>query len=98
MKIVIAEKPSVAREIAVLLGAIEKKDGYLTGNGYYVTWALGHLVSLAMPEDYGFTGFQKEALPLLPKPFLLTVRKLKKNNSYIQDDGAMKQLKIIEHL
>lgn len=98
MKIVIAEKPSVAREIAVLLGAIEKKDGYLTGNGYYVTWALGHLVSLAMPEDYGFTGFQKEALPLLPNPFLLTVRKLKKNNSYIQDDGAMKQLKIIEQL
>ncbi|WP_281335968.1 type IA DNA topoisomerase [Flavobacterium eburneipallidum] len=98
MKIVIAEKPSVAREIAFLLGAIEKKDGYLTGNGYYVTWALGHLVSLAMPEDYGFTGFQKEALPLLPNPFLLTVRKLKKNNSYIQDDGAMKQLKIIEQL
>lgn len=98
MKIVIAEKPSVAREIAVLLDAIEKKDGYLTGNGYYVTWALGHLVSLAMPEDYGFTGFQKEALPLLPNPFLLTVRKLKKNNSYIQDDGAMKQLKIIEQL
>lgn len=98
MKIVIAEKPSVAREIAVLLGAIEKKDGYLTGNGYYVTWALGHLVSLAMPEDYGFTGFQKEALPLLPNPFLLTVRKLKKNNSYIQDDGAMKQLKIIDRL
>lgn len=98
MKIVIAEKPSVAREIAVLLGAIEKKDGYLTGNGYYVTWALGHLVSLAMPEDYGFTGFQKEALPILPNPFLLTVRKLKKNNSYIQDDGAMKQLKTIENL
>ena len=98
MKIVIAEKPSVAREIAVLLGAIEKKDGYLTGNGYYVTWAFGHLVTLAMPEDYGFKGFQKEALPLLPNPFLLTVRKLKKNNSYIQDDGAMKQLKIIEQL
>lgn len=98
MKIVIAEKPSVAREIAVLLGAIEKKDGYLTGNGYYVTWAFGHLVTLALPEDYGFKGFQKESLPLLPNPFLLTVRKLKKNNSYIQDDGAMKQLKIIEQL
>lgn len=98
MKIVIAEKPSVAREIAILLGAIEKKDGYLTGNGYYVTWALGHLVSLAMPEDYGFKSFQKEVLPLLPNPFLLIVRKLKKNNSYIQDDGAMKQLKIIEQL
>ena len=98
MKIVIAEKPSVAREIAVLLGAIEKKDGYLTGNGYYVTWAFGHLVTLALPEDYGFKGFQKEALPLLPNPFLLTVRKIKKNNSYILDEGALKQLKTIENL
>ena len=98
MKIVIAEKPSVAREIAVLLGAIEKKDGYLTGNGYYVTWALGHLVTLAMPKDYGFKGFQKEALPLLPNPFLLTARKMKKNNNYVQDEGALKQLKIIEQL
>jgi DNA topoisomerase-3 len=98
MKIVIAEKPSVAREIAVLLSAIEKKDGYLTGNGYYVTWAFGHLVTLAMPEDYGFKAFQKETLPLLPNPFLLTVRKIKKNNSYTLDEGALKQLKIIELL
>jgi DNA topoisomerase-3 len=54
MKAVIAEKPSVAREIAALLGATEKLDGYLTGNGYQVTWALGHLVMLAMPEDYPY--------------------------------------------
>ncbi|MCH5685193.1 hypothetical protein LWM68_13625 [Niabella sp. W65] len=81
MKAVIAEKPSVAREIAALLGATEKKkDGYLTGNGYQVTWALGHLVGLAMPEDYGLSGFQKEALPILPAPFLLTVRKVKRTN------------------
>jgi DNA topoisomerase III len=98
MKVVIAEKPSVAREIANLLGAVEKKDGYLTGNGYYVTWAFGHLVSLAMPEEYGITGFQREALPILPKPFLLTVRKIRENNSYVPDAGALKQLKIIEQL
>ncbi|MEL1240371.1 type IA DNA topoisomerase [Flavobacterium flavipallidum] len=98
MKVVIAEKPSVAREIASLLGAIEKKDGYLTGNGYYVTWAFGHLVSLAMPEEYGIKSFQREALPILPDPFLLTLRKLKKNNSYIPDAGAMKQLKVIKQL
>lgn len=98
MKVVIAEKPSVAREIAILLGAIEKKDGYLTGNGYSVTWAFGHLVSLAMPEEYGITGFQREVLPILPNPFLLTVRKLKEKNSYIPDAGALKQLKVIEQL
>jgi DNA topoisomerase-3 len=98
MKVIIAEKPSVAREIAILLGAVEKKDGYLTGNGYYVTWAFGHLVSLAMPEEYGITGFQREALPILPNPFLLTLRKLRENNSYISDAGALKQLNIIEQL
>jgi len=98
MKAVIAEKPSVAREIAALLGATEKRDGYLIGNGYQVTWALGHLVGLAMPEDYGVSGFQKEALPILPNPFLLTVRKVKKNKTYVPDGGAVKQLKIVEQV
>jgi DNA topoisomerase-3 len=98
MKVVIAEKPSVAREIASLLGASEKKDGYLTGNGYYVTWAFGHLVGLGMPEDYGISGFQKSSLPILPNPFLLTVRKVKKDKIYTADAGALKQLKVIEHL
>jgi DNA topoisomerase-3 len=98
MKAIIAEKPSVAREIASLLGATEKRDGYLKGNGYEVTWALGHLVGLAMPEDYGVSGFQREALPILPDPFILTVRKKKKDNSYVPDSGALKQLKIIEQV
>jgi DNA topoisomerase-3 len=98
MEVVIAEKPSVAREIAVLLGASEKKDGHLTGNGYYVTWAFGHLVGLGMPEDYGISGFQKSSLPILPNPFLLTVRKVKKDKGYTADAGALKQLNVIEHL
>lgn len=98
MKAVIAEKPSVAREIASLLGAVEKKDGFLTGGGYCVTWAFGHLVELAMPEDYGITGFQKEALPILPNPFLLTPRKIKKDKGYAVDTGALKQLKTIEQV
>lgn len=98
MKAIIAEKPSVAREIAALLGATEKKDGYLTGNDYQVTWALGHLVGLAMPEDYGLSGFQREALPILPNPFLLTVRKIKRDKSYVHDSGAVRQLKIIEQV
>ncbi|SFW66933.1 type IA DNA topoisomerase [Chitinophaga sancti] len=98
MKTIIAEKPSVAREIAGLLGASKKKDGYLTGNGYLVTWAFGHLIGLGMPEDYGISGFDKTALPILPNPFLLTVRKVKKDKGYIADAGATKQLKVIKEL
>nr|WP_315155774.1 DNA topoisomerase [uncultured Flavobacterium sp.] len=96
MKAVIAEKPSVAREIALLLGATHKEDGCITGNGYIVTWAFGHLVSLGMPEDYGISGFQSESLPIVPNPFLLTARKIKKDKTYITDTGALKQLKIIK--
>ncbi|SEH88257.1 DNA topoisomerase-3 [Paenimyroides aquimaris] len=98
MKTIIAEKPSVAREIASLLGASDKKDGYLTGNGYFVTWAFGHLIGLGMPEDYGISGFDKASLPILPNPFLLTVRKVKKDKGYQADTGALKQLKVIEQL
>jgi DNA topoisomerase-3 len=98
MKTIIAEKPSVAREIASLLGASDKKDGYLTGNGYFVTWAFGHLIGLGMPEDYGISGFDKASLPILPNPFLLTVRKVKKDKEYTADTGALKQLKVIEQL
>lgn len=98
MKTVIAEKPSVAREIASLLGASDKKDGYLTGNGYFITWAFGHLIGLGMPEDYGISGFDKTSLPILPNPFILTVRKVKKDKGYQADTGALKQLKIIKEL
>jgi DNA topoisomerase III len=98
MKAIIAEKPSVAREIASLLGASEKKEGYMQGGGYLVTWAFGHLVGLGMPEDYGLAGYRTEALPILPDPFLLTVRKIKKDKSYSTDAGAARQLKIIEQV
>jgi len=95
---IIAEKPSVAREIAVLLGATEKKDGYLTGNGYFVTWAFGHLVALGMPADYGISGVKKSELPIMPNPFLLTIRKIKSDKGHVVDPGAEKQLRIIEHV
>ena len=49
-----AEKPSVAKDIARIVGADKKKDGYYEGNGYLVTWALGHLVELAEPDEYGY--------------------------------------------
>lgn len=98
MKAIIAEKPSVAREIAKLLGAHEKKEGYLSGNGYGVTWALGHLIALGMPEDYGIRGFNKASLPIFPKPFILTPKKLKKANGYEPDPSSLKQLNIIKQL
>ncbi len=98
MKTVIAEKPSVAREIASLLGASEKCEGYFSGNGYQVTWALGHLIGLAMPEDYGISGFDKSSLPILPDPFLLTVRKVKNDKVYKVDSGLVKQLRVIDKL
>ncbi|MFP8892083.1 type IA DNA topoisomerase [Chryseobacterium sp. EZn1] len=98
MKAVLAEKPSVAREIAMVLGATEKKDGYLTGNGYAVTWAFGHLITLGMPEDYGISACKKQTLPILPDPFKLTIRKVRKDKQLISDPGVSKQLKIIEKL
>lgn len=98
MKLVIAEKPSVGREIAALLGAHEKKEGYFYGNGYSVTWAFGHLISLAMTEEYGMSGFTRERLPILPDPFILTVKKIRKSQLYVVDQGAVKQLKIIDRL
>ena len=64
MKVIIAEKPSVAQGIASIVGARQWKDGYLMGDGYAVTWAFGHLVGLAMPECYGFSGFHREHLPI----------------------------------
>ncbi|WHT39497.1 DNA topoisomerase [Myroides sp. mNGS23_01] len=98
MIVILAEKPSVAREIASLVGAKTKKEGFIEGNGYCVTWAIGHLISLAMPEDYGFQGFKREALPILPRSYLLLPRKIKKVTKYTSDPGALKQLKVIDKL
>lgn len=98
MKVIIAEKPSVARDIAAIVGATSKKDGYIEGNGYCVTWAFGHLVGLAMPEAYGYTGFRRENLPILPKEFKLIPRQIKEGKEYKNDPGVMKQLKVIKDL
>jgi len=98
MKVIIAEKPSVARDIAAIVGADNRKDGYLEGNGYAVTWAFGHLVGLAMPEQYGIAGFQRENLPILPDEFKLIPRQVKDGKEYKNDPGVMKQLKIIKEL
>lgn len=98
MKVCIAEKPSVAKSIATILGASSRKDGYFEGGGYAVTWAFGHLVGLAMPEAYGITGFKRENLPILPKEFLLVPRQIKEGKEYKPAPGVMKQLNIIKEL
>lgn len=98
MRVIIAEKPSVARDIAAIVGANNRKDGYLEGNGHCVTWAFGHLIGLAMPEQYGITGFQRESLPILPAEFKLMPRQVKNGKEYKNDPGVMKQLKVIKEL
>jgi DNA topoisomerase-3 len=96
--VIIAEKPSVARSLAAVVGANHKEDGFLHGNGYAVTWALGHLVTLAMPEDYGFQGFVRENLPIIPETFILKPRQVREGKEYKPDGGALKQLKIIKQV
>lgn len=96
MKAIIAEKPSVGIDIARVVGATDKKDGYCTGNGYMVTWALGHLVSLAMPGAYGYTKTSAEDLPMLPDPFRLVSRQVRTDKGMVTDIAAAKQLKIID--
>ena len=95
---VIAEKPSVAKDIANVLNVRERHDGYLSGNGYLVTWAFGHLVQLAMPEAYGYTGFRRENLPILPQEFKYVPRQIREGKEYKPDPGVLKQLKVIKEV
>ena len=95
---VIAEKPSVAKDIANVLNVRERHDGYLSGNGYLVTWAFGHLVQLAMPEAYGYTGFRRENLPILPQEFKYIPRQIREGKEYKPDPGVLKQLKVIKEV
>lgn len=75
MKLVIAEKPSVAMSIAGVIGAKEKQDGYCQGNGYIVTWCVGHLIAGASPEEYdsAYAEWNLDTLPILPQKYKLVV-------------------------
>ena len=95
---ILAEKPSVAREIARITGATRKEEGYYTGNGYHVTWALGHLVQPALPDGYGFKGFRRDSLPVIPEVFMLIPRQVKTDKGYKADAAAVKQIKVITKL
>ncbi|MDV3115797.1 DNA topoisomerase III [Bacteroides ovatus] len=98
MKTIIAEKPSVAREIARIVGATKRKEGYFEGGGYAVTWAFGHLVQLAMPDGYGVREFVRDNLPVIPETFTLIPRQVKTEKGYKPDSGVTTQIKVITSL
>ena len=98
MKTIIAEKPSVAREIARIVGATKREEGYFEGGGFAVTWAFGHLVQLAMPDGYGIRGFVRDNLPIIPETFTLIPRQEKTEKGYKPDSGVVSQIKIIARL
>ena len=91
MIVCIAEKPSVAKDIARILGATTQCDGYMEGNGYQVTWTFGHLCELKYPEDYTsiWRGWRLETLPMIPSRFGIRLKK---------DKGVEKQFSVIERL
>jgi len=91
---IVTEKPNVGREIARVLGADRKENGYMSGNGYMVTWTYGNMLSLAMPKDTGTAWVERENFPLLPPPFL-TVRHVKTDTGWNPDINAVLQLKVI---
>ena len=88
MKLVIAEKPSVAQSIAKVIGATEKQDGYLQGGGYLVSWCVGHLIELAEPQDYDekYEKWKKDDLPIFPDPFRYRVSSETKKQFQILKD------------
>ncbi|MBR4389795.1 MAG: DNA topoisomerase 3 [Prevotella sp.] len=91
MIVCIAEKPSVARDIARIIGATQQKSGYMEGNGYQVTWTFGHLCTLKEPHDYtdAWKRWTLTSLPMIPARFGIKL---------IEDDGIKRQFAVIEHL
>ena len=91
MIVCIAEKPSVARDIAKVIGANQAKDGYMEGNGYQVTWTFGHLCTLKEPQDYTekWKYWRLEDLPMVPSSFGIKL---------IDNQGVAKQFHTIERL
>ena len=98
MKVILAEKPSVAREIASVLGIQNKSNGYFENQRFTVTWAFGHLVQLCGPEAYGYKTWAKENLPILPIQFKLQPKQTKSEKGYIDDPGVLHQLNVIRGL
>ena len=101
MKVYLAEKPSVARELATVLKIDDKQDGcfYSKDKGIAITWAFGHLLQIASPADMGYTTWSKENLPMVPDYFKIIPRQVSKPGGQKEDDkGVLHQLKIIRSL
>lgn len=98
MKAIITSNQSVAHNIARIVRATTRKEGYITGNGYMVTWTAGHLISLVMPEKYGYKRQTVSELPIITEPFQLTVKQVKADKGYKPDIAALKQLKVIDNV
>lgn len=97
MIVIIAEKPSVARELAQIVGANRREDGYISGNGYCVTWAFGHLVQIVTPESD--VPWKAENLPILPSGFYLEPgQKVGPDGKRQPDEGYVHQLEVIKRL
>ena len=97
MRLVIAEKPSVAKSLAAVLGAATRKDGYLEGGGWLVSWCLGHLAGLADAATYNpdYAKWRYDDLPILPEPWQMVVSKDKKKQFEVlkQPKNGLKSLK-----
>ena len=81
MKLIITEKPSVAKDIANVLGVGRRENGFMSGNGYYITWCVGHLIQLAMPEEYDtkLKAWNMNTLPIFPTKFKYAVNEATKD-------------------
>ena len=100
MVLIIAEKPSLARNIAAGIGQMQNRKGYLEGNGYLITWAFGHLFSLCdieayQPQENGSTKWSMENLPCFPKKFQFELRK---DENRRVDSGVSAQFETIRYL
>lgn len=95
---ILTEKPCVAETIARIVGADQKQAGYFEGPKYYVTWTLGHLISLAPPASYGYPKLTTEQLPLIPSSFKLIIRQHTTPKGPVTDPTAIRQLKIIDEV
>lgn len=93
---ILTDKPNVGKEIARILGAHTREDGYMSGNGYMVTWTFSNMLSLAMPKDYGMDRPERGDFPINPAPFRLMVKHIKTDMGWIPDINAVLQLKVIE--
>ena len=91
MKVIITEKPSVAKDISKVLNVTKKCDGYFEGPGYFITWAFGHLVQLVNPDAYdpSYKQWTMDLLPIIPETF---------KTEAVNDSGVKRQLSIIMSL